>query len=348
MIRCLSVGVLVPTLCALAVAASNGDKSAAGTTLVEIDGVKLTLADLEAKRPGALFQARNTYYEAERKAVEEFISDYLLERQAQKENVTVPELLQRHVNGMLPKDPPEEALQVYYEGVDTKEPYAAVRVKILDAIRERRLAKAKADYLQSLRKEATIAVRLSPPRAPVALKNLPVRGPADAPVTLVEYADYECPACQQIQPALDKLEAEYKGRLAFVYKDAPLPMHPHAQKAAEAARCAGAQGKYWEYHDLLFASKQLEVPQLKADARAVKLNGEAFDKCLDSGAEAEAVRGQLAEAISLGIPGTPGLFINGRFLNPNSNINYEVLRKMVEEELRASSEPPKEAAGSRY
>ena len=103
----------------------------------------MTLAQFESKRPSALFQARNNFFDAEKKAVEEYIDDLLLERQAQKENVTVAQLLERHVNGTIAKDPDDAVLRVYYEGVDTNEPFEAVRDKILDHLRQRRLAKAK-------------------------------------------------------------------------------------------------------------------------------------------------------------------------------------------------------------
>ena len=119
--------------------------------LVEVDGVKLTLADFEAKRPAGLFQARNNFYEAERKAVDEFVNEYLLNREAQKEGTTAADLLERHVNGEGFKTPSEETLRVYYEGVDTTESYEAVRDKIVEAIRTRRLAKARNAYLQKLR-----------------------------------------------------------------------------------------------------------------------------------------------------------------------------------------------------
>jgi hypothetical protein len=195
-------------LCMLAVAASNGaDASAGDAVLVEIDGTKLTLADLENRRPGSLFQARNTFYTAQQKAVQDLVDDYLLERQARKEGLTVAKLLEAHVNAAIGKDPSDEALRVYYDGVDTTESYEAVRDKILDAIRQRRLSKAKEAYLKSLRSQASINVLLAPPRAQVSLKDTPVRGNPNAPVVLLEYADYECPYCQQIQPVLVKLEA---------------------------------------------------------------------------------------------------------------------------------------------
>ena len=127
----------------------------------------------------------------------------------------------------------------------------------MEKIRQTRLTKAKAAYLKTLRSEANINIRFDAPRAAISLKDTPLRGLPGAPVMIVEYADYECPYCQQIEPTLAKLRAEYGGKLAFAYKDLPLPMHSQAVKAAEAAHCAGAQGKYWEYHDLLLSSKQL-------------------------------------------------------------------------------------------
>jgi protein-disulfide isomerase len=303
--------------------------------ILTIDGVQLTRADFERKNTTRLFQARNAYYDAERKAVEEFIDEYLLERQAKKESLTVAALLERHVNATLPKDPPEEALRVYYEGVDTQEPYEAVRDKIVEHLRQRRLAKAKGDYLKTLRSQAQVEIRLAPPRAQVSLERTPVRGSLDAPVLVVEYADYECPYCQQIQPALDKLEAEYKGKVAFAYKDVPLPMHANAQKASEAAHCAGKQSRYWEFHDILAKAKDLQVPKLKQTARDLGLDGAAFDKCLDAGEQADIVKAHLAEAQSLGLQGTPSFFINGRFFS--GALTYEKLREVVEEELKFSN-----------
>jgi protein-disulfide isomerase len=309
---------------------------------VEIDGAKLTAGDLEQKRPSLFFQARNAYFEAERKAVQDFIDEYLLEREAQKEGISLAQLLERHVNGAIAKDPSDEALRVYYEGVDTTEPYEAVRDKIVASLRDRRMSKAKAAYVASLRKQANIVLRLGAPRAEISLKNTPVRGLPDAGVTLLEYADFECPYCQQIQPVLDKLMADYQGRLAFAFKDAPLPMHPRAQKAAEAAHCAGAQGKYWEFHNSLLSKKQLDLPQLKEQARQLSLDGTAFDKCLDSGEQAPLVKAQLSEAASLGVQGTPTFFINGRMVN--GVVSYEVLRGIVEEELAVSQPHAKNTA----
>jgi protein-disulfide isomerase len=334
-----TVGLIACSWCIPAIAADP----APNTVILEIDGAKLTLADLEAKNPSVMFQARNTFHEAQKKAVDDFVGEYLLERQAAKEHLTVDQLLDRHVNSAAGKDPSDDALRVYYEGIDVNESFEAVRVRIIDAIRQRRIAKAKTAYMQSLREHASIAVKMPPPRAQISLKDTPVRGGANAPVMLVEYADYECPYCQQIQPALDKLAKEYAGKVSVAFKDVPLPMHANAQKASEASHCAGAQGKYWEYHDLLFTGKLYELGRLKENARTLKLDGEAFDKCLDSGQHADRVKANLDEATKLSLPGTPGFFVNGRFLT--GAVSYDILRQVVEEELRAIPSEAKQHGG---
>ena len=313
------------------------------TVVAEVDGVRITLADFEHRRPEALFQARNAFYETEKKAVEEFIDSYLLERQAKKENITVPELLDRHVNSTIAKDPDDTALHVYYEGIDTNEPFEAVRGKILEIIRQRRAAKAKLAYVRELRNEAKITIAVTPPRAQISLGNAYVRGAAGARLTLVEFADYECPYCQQMQPALSQLEADYKGKLAFSYKDVPLPMHTHAQKAAEAAQCAGVQNKYWEYHDLLLRTKALELIQLKSMAGDLALDTKAFDKCLDSGEQAATVKASMDEAQRLGVQGTPTFFLNGHIFS--GILTYDQLRQIVDEEIKRTIDQPLQSTG---
>jgi protein-disulfide isomerase len=312
--------------------------SSSDVTAVEVNGVQIPLSEIERKRPAAMFQARSNYYEAARRTVEEYVEDLLLQEEARKENLTVPELLNRHVDSVIAKDPSEETFRVLYETADTTEAFESVRIKIADAIRQKRLAKAKAAYLSSIRNRATVAYLLAPPRAPISLENTSARGPANAPVTLTEYADYECPYCQQIQPTIEKLEREFKGKLAFIYKDFPLPMHANAQKAAEASRCAQAQGKYWEYHDLLAAQKQLDAATLKAHARQLKLDTERFEKCLDGGETAAAVKAQAGEAQNLGLQGTPTFFINGRYVT--GSLTYERLRDVILEELAGGQPRP--------
>lgn len=329
-------GMVAAGFCLSAAAQDGGAGPATGsdTVLLEVNGAKITAGDLEQKRAAALFKSRTAYYEAERKVLEELVDQTLLDQQAAKEGLTAEQLLDKHVNSTLPKDPSEEALQVYYEGVETTQPFDAIRGKILDSLKARRVSKAQTAYLDSLRSQASIVIRLEPPRAPISMKDVAVREEGAPQITLLEFADYECPYCQQAQPMVSKLEAEFKGKVAFAYKDFPLPMHSHAEKAAEASHCAAAQGKYWEYHDLMFANKQLDVDSLKKDASDLKLDTAAFNSCLDTGKMAGEVKAQGSEAQSLGLSGTPSFFVNGRAVSGSS---YDKIRAVIEEELQATS-----------
>lgn len=328
------------TLLTPALLAQTGNGSAA--TIATVNGQKLTFADLDRQENNKLLQSRYTYYEAQRKALDDLIDQQLLEQQARKENIAVDQLIDREVKSKLPADPTEEQLRVTYEVLDTDQPFDAIRGKLLDHIRETRLSKGKAAYVKQLRSQATIAIALEPPHANVEVANAMIKGSPNAQVVLVEFADYQCPYCQKIHPELDKLKQEFGDKLSIVYKDYPLPMHPHAEKAAEAARCAGAQGKFWEFHDMLFTEKKLEISDLKQEARTLKLDGTKFDKCLDNGEQAAAVQSDLAEGKKLGLNATPSFFVNGHYFS--GAVSYATLRDMVHQQLTTSLSSTKETS----
>ncbi len=302
--------------------------------VAEIGGHKVTRAELEQKETARLLKIRSQYYQAEREAVDAFIDDYLLEQKALQEHLTVVELVKRDLESHI-QDPTEDQLKVYYEGLDTTEPYDVVREKILFSIRQRRLKKARTEYVRALREQAGVTISLAAPTESVSIGDNVPRGPRDAKVQIVEFADYECPYCRQLHPTLKKLEHEFDGKISLVYMDMPLPMHPRAAKAAEATHCAGAQGHYWDVHDWLFEdATHLEMAQMKEHARALHLNAEQFDKCMDSGEQSAAVKKDLAEAQHLGLNSTPALFINGHFFS--GAVKYPALRAIVEQELTAA------------
>ena len=309
---------------------SSSDQSA----LAIVNGVKLTRADLDQKEGAKLLQARDQYYMAQRQALDAMIDDTLLQAEADRQKITVDELLERDVNSKV-KDPTDDQLEVFYEGLNTDKPFSDMRDKILETIRQRRTTKLRAEYVNSLRQAANIQINLAPPSAQVAVGDAPLQGKRNAQVTIIEFADFECPYCQKIYPELKKLESEFPDKVAIAYKDFPLPMHKHAEKAAEAARCAGAQGKYWEFHDSLFEKGGLEVAQLKETAASLKLDVAAFDKCLDSSEEESSVQQTLEEGQRLGLSGTPSFFINGHFLSGAAS--YATLKEMVEQELSRST-----------
>jgi len=304
------------------------------TVVAEVNGDKLTTADLEHQEGSKLLQSRYAYYEVQRKALDELIDQHLLEIEAHKQNLTVEKLLDREVKSKLPPDATDDQLQVYYEGLETDKPFDKdMKDKIRQHIHDARVAKLKTAYLKTLRSQARIMVELAPPEASVSIAGAPLLGPKNAPVVLVEFADYQCPYCQKVNPDLEKLQKEFGDKLAIAFKDFPLPAHPFAEKAAEAARCAGEQGKFWEFHNKLFEDKKLEPADLKQEATALQLNTTKFDACLDSGAEAAVVQKDAGEGKALGLAGTPSFFANGHFFS--GAMSYDALRDMVAQQLKA-------------
>jgi protein-disulfide isomerase len=147
----------------------------------------------------------------------------------------------------------------------------------------------------------------------ISLEGSPSRGPAGAPVMLVEFADFECPFCQHIAPDLDALWEKRKTKVLFVYKFMPLAMHTHGEPAARAAIAAQVQGKFWEMHHQLFANgAHLEESDLQAYAKAIGLDLERFRSDMQSGATKARIDADRKLADALGVTGTPTIFINGR------------------------------------
>jgi len=255
--------------------------------------------------------------------------------------VTLDELFKRHISANIP-EPTEDQLRFYYEGVQTDEPYEAARPHIIDTVHQLRTKKARDAYIAELRGEYAVVVELNQPSAHVEVGDAPRLGSESAPVQIIEFADYECPYCQQVNADLTKLREQFRDSVSVTYKDFPLPMHPLAARAAEAARCAGAQGKFWEFHDSLFETKRLQVSDLKEQARKLKLDTARFDQCLDSGEQAAAVKKDSKEGQRLGLQGTPSFFINGHFMS--GAIGYMKLRDTVMQELGAVTTAKKQSA----
>jgi protein-disulfide isomerase len=312
------------------------------TVVAEVGGQKITMGELEQEESAKLLTAHYQYYQAQSKALDDLIAKTLLEQKAKSEGLTLDQLMDRDIKSKV-QDPTEDQMKVYYEGLETDQPYDQVRQKILDKIRELRTKKITAEYVKALRDKTTINVELAPPQAKVEVANSLTYGPKTAKVTLVEFADYECPYCQKVAPDMKKLMADLGDKVTFEYRDFPLPMHARAEKAAEAARCANKQNKFWDFHDEIFHSKELDVDQLKAQARALKLDAAEFDKCLDTGEEAAAVEKDKKEGIRLGISGTPSFFINGHYLS--GALDYAALRQVVEQQLSAPTQQVASSGG---
>jgi protein-disulfide isomerase len=158
------------------------------------------------------------------------------------------------------------------------------------------------------------------PTPTVVIQNVsadddPFWGPADAPVTIIEFGDFQCPYCGQFATqTLPQIKQAYESNIRFVFRD--FPLHENSEKAAEAADCANEQGKFWEYHDKLFSNQSaLDVASLKSYASQLDLDSGAFNQCLDSNKYAQEVQKDEQDGGSYGVGGTPAFFINGELVS---------------------------------
>lgn len=171
----------------------------------------------------------------------------------------------------------------------------------------------------------------------VDVAKAPSKGRATAPVTIAEFAEFQCPFCLNVTATLQQIEAKYQDRVRFVWKHLPLVrIHQHAMDAAVAAEAARNQGKFWEYHDKLFANqKQLELDDLRKYARELGLDLARFDRDREDPELKTKVQADMAEATSLGITSTPTFFINGRLVS--GAMPFETFETIIEAELAKSN-----------
>jgi len=200
---------------------------------------------------------------------------------------------------------------------------------------EQQEGEARLALLNDLRKTGpAVRVLMEMPRFEVAFTDAdPSLGSAKAPVTLIEFSDFQCPYCRQVAPTLKRLRATYGDKVRIVWKDFPLTqIHPLAFKAGEAGHCAAEQGKFWEFHDQVFGNQQALMPDdLKRYAAGLSLDAERFSGCLDMSKHAEVVRDGVAQGTRLGINSTPTVFVNGRRVEGAQS--YEVFAALIDEEL---------------
>jgi protein-disulfide isomerase len=177
---------------------------------------------------------------------------------------------------------------------------------------------------------------MNAPRASVTVNaDDPSEGKADAPVTVVEYSDFQCPFCLRVMPTLKELRTKYGDKMRLVWKDFPLTqIHPQAFVAAQAGNCAREQGKFWELHDQMFANQSaLQPDNLKKYAAAIGLDTTKFDACLDTSKYEGRVQEEIGAGMRLGINSTPTVYVNGRMVNGAQPI--EVFTQIIDDELAA-------------
>ncbi len=299
---------------------------------------KLKELHLERLRAPARIEKRR--HEILTETMEDLTSEKLLRMESKKRGITTERLTELEITPRVKPLTEEELDKLFTLNKNqlrgTREEMLA---QITAYVRKQREKEAHSEYTKKLAEEYGVEYRMPPIRFKVPAAGHPAFGPKDAPVTIVEFSDFECSHCANAGAELHKVYLEFEGKIRIVFRQYPLRViHEKAWKAAEASLCAAEQEKFWEMHNLLFSGQdKLDPEGLKEKAGQLGLDQDSFDKCLDSGRYSDAVDLDLVEGSRAGVSGTPSIFVNGRPLE--ERVSYESIRQMVLEELILDDTP---------
>jgi protein-disulfide isomerase len=318
-----------------------GDDAVVGS----FDGKTLTYKDLgddvKKAEKKALHQYCDAVASARRIALENHVTDTLVQAEAAKAGVEKDAWMKAEIDKRVP-EPSDADIQAFYDGQKAKmgdqlPPLEMVRAQVVSFLKREKAEAAVDDVIGTLLKNAKLERRLPDVRSPpVPLDNdaqTPVKGKAGAKVRLVEFADFQCPYCSRAAETVKQLAAKYGDRVEFSYRHFPLrSIHPDAQRASEIAMCAGEQGKFWEAHDALYAHQEtLDEASAKRFVVEAGTDAAKLDECLAAGRGTKMVETDVKAGELAGLEGTPSFFINGRAFTGNPSVSG--LSQALDEEL---------------
>jgi protein-disulfide isomerase len=305
--------------------------------LAEVDGVSIKAQEVDKAIGMQLARLEEQMYRLRQQKLDALIEEKLLEAEARKRGMSRQALLEAEVSSKVAAVADAEVDGFFNSNKGQLDPATpGMREQVRAFLQTQKHTSQREEFVRSLRSQSKVVVHLKPPtpfKADIRTEGAPFRGAANAPVTIVELSDFHCPYCKRVQPILNELLKKFDGKVKHVFRDLPLDqLHPDARKAAEAARCAKEQGKFWEYHAKLMAgSTDASQQTLKRLAAEAGLDAAPFEQCLSTGKYSAAVQKDVEEATALGVNGTPAFFINGRLLTGAQPL--EAFSKVIEEEL---------------
>jgi protein-disulfide isomerase len=313
----------------------NAANLSPSTVLATVAGQPIVAGTMMERLKPIIYQLRLDAYQIEKPALDIAINNVLLLAESKAKNIPSDEILRKEITEKI-KPPTDAAITKFYEDNKTglKAELSTIRNQIASYLQDQDRQRLEQELSDRLRKGANLRLLITEPEVPVQVISVdddPVRGVANAPVTIVEFTDFQCPACAGMNPVLEEALKLYGNKVRLVVRDFPLAMHANALKAAEAANAAHAQGKFFEYAALLFKRQDaLDVASLKKYATELGLDRARFDAALDSGKYAEEIRHDMNDGQLYGIGSTPTIFVNGKMLKVLSS---EGLRAAIEQAL---------------
>lgn len=321
--------------------AQTSDAARAKQPVATVDGQTIYDEDLAAAAQGQLQPLRNQEYEIKKKALDSLIEQRLLEAAAKKQGLTTEKLLVQEVDSKVP-DPGDAEIEGYYLAQREKvnRPLDdTLRNQLRLSVKQAKTRQLREDYMKRLHSDSNVAILFSPPRVQVGYDPKRMRGNPKAPITIVEFSDYQCPYCHQVEAALKEVLAKYGDKVSLAYRDFPLTaIHSQAEIAAEASHCALEQGRFWQYHDQLFAASKLDKDALIDYARNLQLDDKQFGSCLMSEKYKAEIAKDSEDGKKAGVRGTPAFFINGITLSGAQP--EDAFIRVIEDELGRAGDRP--------
>jgi protein-disulfide isomerase len=314
-----------------------------GEQVAVVDGQAVTYGDVQKEHGSQLVQAEvkalTELYDARRSAVDEYVTKRIIDAEAKSKGETLEQWYEKDVLGSVPA-PSDDEMKKFYEqnkGQMGAQTYDQIKDRIANFLKQQKGREQLTKAVDALKTKHGVQITVAQPNLPRVEVEAsgPSRGPEGAPVTIVEFSDFQCPYCGREYPVVERLMKEYDGKVRLVFRHFPLDFHPFAQKAAEAGACAADQGtdKFWKLHDKMFVNQQkLAVDDLKGYAKEVGVDSTRFEKCLDSGEKRAAVDADGKAGKKAGVSGTPAFFVNGIFIN--GAVPYEQFKETVDRELK--------------
>lgn len=306
------------------------------------DGGEIRYGELEEQIKNQLIQMEVEYltnrHNTEMGALEQILVERLLEAEVAARGLESTEaLLKLEVEDKVTPST-EEEIQEFYAAVQRQlrgAPLEQVRPQVEAELMRRKQAElfqAFVAELKSQRNTTTTIPYPDLPRIEIGVDDDPMLGAPDAPVTIVQFAEFQCPYCGKAGEAVDRVLEEYEGKVRMVYRDFPLSFHPRAVPAAVAANCAGEQDKYWEMHALLMGNQRaLEEADLVAHAQTLSLDMDRWNTCRQDPAQEQEVMADMEAGAAVGVTGTPAFFINGIMLS--GALPFEQFKEIIDREL---------------
>jgi protein-disulfide isomerase len=306
-----------------------------------VGGQVITYDELVQPVASRIYDLQQQVYRLERDRLDSLVAKLILEKEADKQGKPLQEMVKEYVASQNVTVDDHEVENYYAENRARWVDYAGSEQELMSQIRtylqQQKIQQRVLEYAKSLGPQYDLMVYLKEPQSPTIQvsigKDDPVFGPENAPLTIVEFSDYQCPACRKNHEVVQELKQVYKDRIKWVFKDFPMPGHKWAKGAALAAHCAAEQGKFWQYQDLHFSSQEeLSPDRLTQLATELGLQLEPFSQCLNAGKFQAHLEKDIEEGKKFGLNTTPTLVINNRLVSGAPPADR--FKQIIDEELQ--------------